>query len=247
MKTFVITLLTLLCMTSAVCAETVLLREDFNVAGTWQAAFAAGTWDTGYQEAVQVNSGVASVTSLYPHLFWVDRNHGDPGGLGDLNMVLHTCLTTEVRNGVPCVSGIPALDLRGAKLRIRLRARCCDGTYAGGGIGYAGPTSGPQARLVWWFDTFRPSGTAVNMAAIGTPLDDDLNDGEWHIVEIAPQLNDWACLGSINSRTDFYGCDPAHLVLGNVNVAIGLILFPIDRDNIPIGRIEIDWLEIVRP
>lgn len=228
-------------------SETVLMREDFTyVPAGWQTWHGNSNDPVTYDPVEVTADGVMRSTSLYPALWAVDRNHGEPGGLGDLNMVLHVCLQG---NKYGCTSNAPNMDLRDAKLRARIRFKCCEGEYNSYGVLHTGPQSQSKTRLVWWFQSWNASiGKYVNMAAIGTPLDDDWNNGEWQTVEIAPQLNDWTCLGAKNDphNSAMYGCDPTNNVIGNADIGTGLIYFPVDRNNVPVGRVEVDWIEIVK-
>lgn len=238
-------LLPILLVSSCGAQSGTLMREDFNSAPPgWTSWHAESAGHTITVYGLNVYGGIGYSYSYYPMLWGVDRNHGDPGGLGDLAMTYHVCLPANT-NG--CVSNVPTMDLRGATLRLRIRTRCCEGAYPSGGIANAGPSSASGTRLVWWFQTFDPAqGKYINMAAIGTPLDTALEDGEWHVVEIAPKMNDWACLGSIETKTYLYSCNPAHIALANANIGMGLIYFPLDRTNLPVGRIEVDWIEVFK-
>jgi hypothetical protein len=224
--------------------QTVLFREDFSDGpGRWQVWLNNGN-DTRSMYPVTVAGGIASVTSLYPHDFALDYNHAAPGGMGVLNMAFWRCLPA---NGDGCDEAVQPLDLRNITWRVRIRATCCEGSYPSRGTAYAGPGSTTDTRLVPWFDTWDQTiGRATNMAAIGTPLDNDLGDGQWHIVEVAPRLNDWACLGTIQSQSYLYGCNPVAQVIGHVDVGFGLIFFPVDPYHNPVGRLEVDWIELVR-
>ena len=155
-------------------------------------------------------------------------------------MVIHGCIK-DLKAG--CASQIPVMDMRRVIIRIRLR-------FPYGCLANTGPKSVTATRLVFWVQAKASpregrEGNYVNLASIGTPLDKRCNSTDWQMVEIKPSFNDWACLGARVRRPNVYTCNPASQVLRSVNVGAGLIYFPVDRDFIPRGILEIDSLEIL--
>ena len=198
----------------------------------WRAAFSAGASGAATVEPLRLEAGIAISESLYPHLWWPDGNHASPGGTGFLGLVAVYALTRPV-------------DLTGATWRVRLRTLDPGGNP---GLAYAGPSSSSGTRLVPWFQTFdRRSGKWLNFAAIGAPVDTSAARGQWSTTEVTPAATDWVCLGSTTVKVSFYGCAAVDGALQSASDGIGFILFPLDRQLLPVGRVEFAQIEVRHP
>ena len=184
--------------------------------------------------------------------WYFDDNHGEFMWF-HMPMTAQSDMADEKGMGNTVASGrIPDRDLRDAVLRLPLRGR---------GIELNG------TRLIPWIQGGggRPSGFYLS----GDPLfcwgltsqsvSDEFLDGEWH--EVAFKLTDdesqWGSLGLINgglarklrvihSLTVSTGT-LSHILDGHY-YCLGLLLGPLDANDLPTGRIEVDEISItLRP
>jgi hypothetical protein len=149
--------------------------------------------------------------------WWVDYNHAPPGG-GYLHLLyaLHTRHYPEtpaqylrVGGRNQFVDGAFPTDFTGARFTVRIR-----GSLAARG---AGLHLLVQSRV---------DGKAVNYVLTGQRLEvtEDWSD---QTLVLSPDESQWTCLGSRHDRTSTYGDAGIGRVLGDVNLDIILILFPL--------------------
>jgi hypothetical protein len=158
--------------------------------------------------------------------WWVDYNHAPPGG-GYLQLLM--CLVTR---GAPGEStreaagdnrfvkaGCPT-DFTNAKITLRSRGEIeAAGTRLS--VLLQGSVDGICSGWVLTGQTF-----------------DITPDWSEQTVTCVPDLTQWTSLGSRHDRTDTYGEKPLATVLGNVNVNMHIIMFPVRPR--PMGRIASD-------
>lgn len=158
--------------------------------------------------------------------WWVDYNHAPPGG-GYLQLLM--CLVTkgaageqtrEVAGENRFVKGNYPTDFTNARITLRLR-----GELEAAGTRFSvlvqGNVDGLTSGWVLTGQTFEV-----------TP---DWSD---QTVTCVPDPAQWTSIGSRHDRTDTYGEKPLLEVLGNVNVNMHLIMFPVKPR--PMGRIAGD-------
>jgi hypothetical protein len=148
--------------------------------------------------------------------WWVDYNHAPPGG-GYLHLLgaLHTHpsfvteKTREVAGVNRFVAGGYSRDLTNARVTVRLR----------------GEVELRGAELVLLAQADIP-GTRANYVLTGQPL---AITAEWseQTITLAPDAEQWVCLGSRHDRTQLYGCGEIEQVLKDLNCDIILVLFPL--------------------
>lgn len=158
--------------------------------------------------------------------WWVDYNHAPPGG-GYLQLLM--CLMTRGAAGEALleaagenrfIAGDFPIDFTNAKISVR-----CRGEVDAAGTGFHVLLQGSQDGIV--------SGWVLSGQAIAvTP--------EWieTTLNCAPDSNQWTSLGSRHDRTDTYGEKPLADILGNVDVNIHLVRFPVQPR--PMGLIDGD-------
>jgi len=158
--------------------------------------------------------------------WWVDYNHAPPGG-GYLQLLM--CLVTRGAPGESTrdaagenrfVKGNYPTDFTNAKITMRLRGELeAAGTHLS--VLLQGSVDGICSGWVL-------SGQPFTV----TP--------EWseQTVQCVPDPSQWTSLGSRHDRTDTYGEKPLLSVLGNVNVNIHILMFPVKPR--PMGRINGD-------
>ncbi|RYE10709.1 MAG: hypothetical protein EOP22_03640 [Hyphomicrobiales bacterium] len=158
--------------------------------------------------------------------WWVDYNHAPPGG-GYLQLLM--CLVTrgvageqlrDVAGENRFTKGNYPTDFTNARISLRLR-----GELEAAGTEFSvliqGGVDGICSGWVLTGQTF-----AV------TP------DWSEQTVTLAPDQTQWTSIGSRHDRTDTYGEKPLLSVLGNVNINMHLIMFPVKPR--PMGRIDGD-------
>lgn len=165
-----------------------------------------------------------SVTSRSP--WWIDYNHAPPGA-GYLHMI--ACMNTRGPFGEHIkevggdngfvASGCP-LDFRDAKLTVRLRGELIQN----------------GAQLVLLVQAAE-DGTVCGWFTSGQPLAVTPDWSEQSITLVNDESR-WTCLGGRHDRTDYYVRRPLDSILGNVNVNIMFILFPLTV--VPMGPIAGD-------
>jgi hypothetical protein len=158
--------------------------------------------------------------------WWVDYNHAPPGG-GYLQLLM--CLVTKggvgeqvreaagdnrfVRGGYPT-------DFTDARLTLRLR-----GELEAAGTKFSVLL---QANVDGLISGWVLTGQTFEV----TP------DWSEQTVTCVPDRARWTSIGSRHDRTDTYGERPLEQVLGDVNVNMHLIMFPVQPR--PMGRIDGD-------
>lgn len=179
-------------------------------------------------ERLKIKDGAAISHSPW----WIDYNHAPPGA-GYIHMIF--CLNTrgpfteimkEVSGTNHFASGKFPLDFTNAKVTFRLKGELLDNS----------------AKLVLLLQS-----TAGTMCSgwmlTGQPLH---VTREWTDQTLTLSVDDsqWSCLGARHDRADYYGNDPLVSVLGNVNINLMLVMFPLEVD--PMGEIVGDP-HILRP
>ncbi len=155
--------------------------------------------------------------------WWVDYNHAPPGG-GYLQllmaMVTHGPTTEAVREVAGrnrFTAGRYPTDFTNARITLRTRGELeAAGTKLS--LLIQGSVDGITSGWVLSGDTF-----AVN------------SDWTETTVTAKPEASLWTSIGSRHDRTDTYGEKPLLQVLGNVNVNIHIIMFPVKPR--PMGEI----------
>lgn len=160
--------------------------------------------------------------------WWVDSNHGLPGGTGDLNYLagsgqfvdqLPTSLV-KFQQKLNSVFGRDHYRLRNADIRNRKLSFWMKGTNL--------DLKGSHC-VVWVIaHPLSPGGKQVNYAFSSQPLDKQIQSGEWEYVELT-LVNDqsaWTDMGSTTSRNTRYGSAPVDDVLSRV-LAFGVFLYPL--------------------
>lgn len=158
--------------------------------------------------------------------WWVDYNHAPPGG-GYLQLLM--CLVTRGAAGESTreaagenrfVKGNYPTDFTDARMTLRLRGELeAAGTHFS--LLLQGSVDGIISGWVLTGQTF-----AV------TP------DWSEQSVVCVPDQSQWASLASRHDRMDTYGEKPFRSILGNVNVNLHLLMFPVKPR--PMGRIDGD-------
>ena len=171
-----------------------------------------------------------SITSRSP--WWIDYNHAPPGA-GYMHMLF--CLSTfgsqgevyrEAAGSNRFIAGGYSTDFTGATVTISASGELIN---QGAEIllliqgNLEGITSG-------WLYTAQPF-VVTGRAATQT-------------ITLNPDSEEWTALGVRHDRADMYGVKPLSDVLGNVNVNIMLVLFPLDVA--PMEPLDED-LHILRP
>ena len=158
--------------------------------------------------------------------WWIDYNHAPPGA-GYLQLLI--CLATrgpfgehqlEVGGANRFVEAQFPLDFRGASLTVRLK-------------GELEPAHTPVCVLVQGSHNGKVSGWVLT----GRPLtvSHDFTD---QMVELTPDQSLWTCLGVRRGREEMYGFVPLDTILGNVNVNLYLVVFPVHP--LPMGPLSGD-------
>jgi len=173
--------------------------------------------------ALEIQNSIA--TSRSP--WWVDFNHAPPGaGYLNLHFVLHTTVhqntpTYEALSGPNrFIEGGYPLDFRNARVTLRVRGDVRQ--------------QGTQFVLLAQADV---GPKRVNHVLHAQPI---TLSSEWieQTLTLEPDEQQWTCLGSCKDRVATYGEGPIDAVLGNLNVDIILVHFPIDVQ--PVGQIDGD-------
>ena len=165
-----------------------------------------------------------SVTSRSP--WWIDYNHAPPGA-GYLHMLF--CLDTlgplsEVTRDIGGANGFVGggypTNFTGAKITLHLRGELL--------------MQGSQFVLLIQGNVDRLCSGWVRTGEVFRITD------EWteQTITLDPDPAAWTALGSRHDRTDSYGVKPLETVLGNVDVNIMLLLFPVEVA--PMGPLEGD-------
>jgi hypothetical protein len=174
--------------------------------------------------------------------WWLDTNHGPPGGPADLNIVAWTWSWRLIPNAHDHL-----IDFRNSRVSMWIRGEDVD-------------LKG--SHLVFWIQSrLRNSAKSANYAYTSKPLDAALNGGEWTQLsfDLPNNESDWTCLGTTAAKEDTYTCTGLNEALGDVTTDFGLILYPLnfrpslapedaafpDRwQGSPRGRISLDDFEL---
>lgn len=149
------------------------------------------------------------------HLFgpWYLDSHHAPPGAGYLHMLmyLYTKTDNEKRGGPNAfIRGKYSTDLRNVRITARLR----------------GEMDLQGAQMVILVQSKTPKTTA-NFVLTGQPFRIEKAWTE-QTVTLAPDPKQWTCLGGRESKKAQYGCDDINTVLGDVNVDLMFVLFPLN-------------------
>ena len=158
--------------------------------------------------------------------WWVDYNHAPPGG-GYLQLLM--CLHTKGPFGERLhdvggpnrfvLGGFPR-DFRNAKVTVRIK-------------GELEPAGAQVCLLIQGSDQGKVSGWVLT----GQPVQVEPYHNE-QTLTLVSDVSQWCCLGSRHDRQDMYGTIPLDTILGNVNVNLYLVLFPVTPR--PMGVIDGD-------
>lgn len=147
--------------------------------------------------------------------WWVDYNHAPPGA-GYLQLLM--CLSTrgpfgehqlEVGGSNRFTGEKYPLDFREALLTVRLK-------------GELEPPSSQVCLLVQGSHNGKVSGWVHS----GRPLTVSCDFTEQSVM-LTPDPQLWTCLGARSGREEMYGFVPLDTILGNVNVNLYLVVFPV--------------------
>ena len=188
-------------------------------------------WIADLRSPLPVWDGVA-----YCHSPWsVDANHAPPGA-GYLHLLMYLIthadalcsLDETLRRGNRFVEDGHSTDLTNARVSVRLR----------GTMDFAGPLcnnhkpvphpdlGGLQLLLLVQAKVEGPPATTVNFILTGQPFE-ITPDWSEQTVQLAPDPQQWTCLGARHDLSDLYGYGEIATVLRDVNIDIIFILFPL--------------------
>lgn len=164
------------------------------------------------------------VTTRSP--WWIDYNHAPPGA-GYLHMLYCLNVRGPFSDHVKEISGENRfaaeqcpLDFRNARVTVRLKGEL--------------ETKGAQLVLLV---QGRIGEIVSGWLLTGQPVKVGPEWTEQTIVAVEDETQ-WQCLGARADRQDFYGVHPLSSILGNVNVNIMFVLFPLEIQ--PMGPITAD-------
>ncbi len=172
-----------------------------------------GGW-AGRKKPLELKDGIAVSRSPW----WTDANHAPPGG-GYLHLLF--ILFTKNWDSISDVykragganrfveGGFPT-DFTNARLTLRLR----------------GELKAKGTRLVLHVQS-KVGDVAVNYVLTGQPFE-VTSDWSEQTVTLAPDPEQWLCIGSRHDLTDTYGYGDIADVLRDVNIDIILLLHPVD-------------------
>jgi hypothetical protein len=175
---------------------------------------------------LEIEDGFA--TSRSP--WWIDYNHAPPGaGYLHLLYMLHTKGVMsehqqEVAGENRFIDGGHSTNFTNARMTLRLK-----GELEAKGANLMLLCQGQRGNLV--------SGWLRN----GEPFE---VTSEWsqRTIQLRPDDSAWQCLGGRRGREDFYGHIPLADILGDVNINILLVLYPLNIE--PMGPIAGDKHEL---
>ncbi|MBM3932924.1 MAG: hypothetical protein FJ319_01255 [SAR202 cluster bacterium] len=173
-----------------------------------------GGW-VGRKRALYIEDGAAVTRSPWH----IDATHAPPGA-GYLSILY--CLFTRVNHRIPEAYLKPGgrkrfaeehypTDFTNARIKVRLRGEL---------------RNAHGAQMVLDIQAVS-GGRADNYALTGQPL---RITPEWseQTLTLAPDPSQWTCLGARHDMRDQYGCGNLEGALGDVNLDIIFILFPLD-------------------
>ncbi len=203
--------------------KTYLEQFDNGPAGWWG-------WSGNAEGLKRLEMKDGSAISRSP--WWIDYNHAPPG-VGYIHMLF--CLNTKGPPGEQMkeVAGSNAftnnkfpVDFTNARLTFRIK-----GEFE------------PRGANVVLLIQAAVGDTITGWMLTGQPLRVTPDWTEQTITAV-PDEKQWTCLGSRHDRTDYYGRTGLKQILGDVNVNIMLVAFPVNV--VPMGPIEGDP-HILRP
>lgn len=150
--------------------------------------------------------------------WWIDYNHAPPGaGYLHLLFALHTTHPLGFPEQYKTLGGRNRFveeqfprDFRNARVSIRLRGEV--------------DLQGSQCVLLV---QSRVNGKHANTVLTAQPVPIH-REWQWHIIELTPDPQLWAPLGSRADRVETYADAPIDEILRDVNADIILVLFPLD-------------------
>ncbi|MCC6508558.1 MAG: hypothetical protein IT423_05600 [Pirellulaceae bacterium] len=168
--------------------------------------------------------GESCIISRSP--WWIDYNHAPPGA-GYMHL-LFMLLTSgrpgehhrEVSGENRFIKSGFGTDFTNAQLTLRLK----------------GELLARDTQLLLLCQAVH-QGVCSGWLLTGQPIAVTPDWSEQQITAV-PDESAWTCLGSRHDRADFYGRNPLPMVLGDVNVNILLVLFPLDI--VPMGPLNGD-------
>ena len=172
----------------------------------------------------QLEWQTGTVTSRSP--WWIDYNHAPPGA-GYMHMLF--CLYTrgplgeavrDIGGANHFIGGEFSTDFTGAKVSLRQRGELI-AQAAQFALLIQGNVDGICSGWVRTGEVFHVT-----------------EDWSEQTITLDPDPAGWTALGSRHDRTDSYGVKPLEKVLGNVDVNIMLILFPLEV--VPMGPLDGD-------
>ena len=178
--------------------------------------------------ALEYRPGVVATRSPW----WIDYNHAPPGA-GYLHMLFCTYTRGPIAEHFTEVGGPHRLaeggfpsDYTNARFTLRLRGEL--------------ETRGAELVLLVQANVDRMTSAWV-LSGQPVPV-----GAEWaeQTITAVPNPAQWTCMGGRHDRVDYYGHVPLETVLGDVNVDIMFILFPLTVR--PMGPINGDP-DILRP
>ena len=178
-----------------------------------------GGWAT-HQDSLDIQDGVAISRSPW----WVDPNHAPPGG-GYLHLLYVLWTTAEYAvndrgNAGPnrfVADGFPT-DFTNARMTVRIK----------------GELEARGTNLVLLAQA-QVGKIRVNSVLTGQPIT-VTPDWSEQTITLAPDPDQWLCIGTRHDRTDTYGYGEIADVLRDLNVDIILVLHPLDV--VPAGQID---------
>ena len=197
-----------------------------------------GGWIADLRSRLPVWDGVA-----YCHSPWsVDANHAPPGG-GYLHLLMYLVTAAGATGpGDPerhgdnrFIAGGYGTDLTDATLTVRLRgALDLTGPLCNNHVPEPRPDAGGAQLLL--LAQARPASApqrAVNYVLTGQPFEVTRNWSE-QSVHLSPDPAQWTCIGSRHDLTEVYGYGDIEEVLGDVNIDLIFVLFPLKV--VPLGH-----------
>jgi hypothetical protein len=163
--------------------------------------------------------------------WWIDYNHAPPSGAGYLSLLfgLHTRgpfgerMREDAGTNRFAAEGYPT-DFTGARVSLRIRGELV--------------LRGAQFVLL---AQGRIGNTCSGWMLTGQPFRVEQEWTEQTVVAV-PDPQQWTSLGTRPDRADMYGTLPLEKVLGDVNVNIYFVLFPLDV--VPMGPVDGDTLTL---
>lgn len=159
--------------------------------------------------------------------WWVDYNHAPPGG-GYLHILfgIHTHAGFEHNPGAGpnrFLEGNCPTDFRNARIEVTIKGDV--------------DLKDAQMVLLAQADVTSPKPARVNSVLSSQPIQ-IMRDWSTQTITCEPDNDQWTCLGSRHDRMALYGWGPIEPVLGDLNVDIIFVLWPLDI--VPVQPVEGD-------